>query len=80
VDPYPDPDSMVSMVPYPYPDPGGQKMEKWKKVNKFLLLKCWMFSLRAECCSLDVLYGGLGIIKFRFWIKKNKKILAEFFS
>ncbi len=25
------------------------------------VLKCWMFSFEGEICSLDVLYGGLGI-------------------
>jgi hypothetical protein len=32
---------------------------------KFHVLKCWMFSLRAEgfFCSLNGLYGGLGIGK-----------------
>jgi hypothetical protein len=41
-----------------------------------------MFSLRAEgfSCSLDVPYGGLGIIKLQFLIKKKiKKISAVFF-
>jgi hypothetical protein len=49
----------------PDPDPGAQKVtHKNKKGKKFHVLKCWMFSLRAECfsCSLDVLYGGLGIV------------------
>jgi hypothetical protein len=41
------------------PDPGRQKCptKNIKKVNKFLFLKCWMFSFRAEgiSSSLDVL-------------------------
>jgi hypothetical protein len=38
--------------------------QKNKKVKKFHVLKCWMFTfLRVEglSCILDVLYGGLGI-------------------
>jgi hypothetical protein len=31
------------------PDPGGQKLPtKVEKIKKFHVLKCWMFSLRAE--------------------------------
>jgi len=43
-----------------------------KKVQNFHVFKYWMFSLRAEgfSCSLGVLYGGLGIIKLQFLIKK----------
>jgi hypothetical protein len=42
-----------------------------KKIQKFHVLKCWMFSLRAECfsCNLDVLYGGLRIGQFKFLTK-----------
>jgi hypothetical protein len=59
-----DPDSVRSMDP----DPGGQKNDpqKYKKVKKVHVLKCWVFSFfRAEgfSCSLDALYGGLGISK-----------------
>ncbi len=45
---------------------GRAKMTKVEKNLKFHVLKCWMFSLRAEgfFCNLDVLYGGLGIGKF----------------
>jgi hypothetical protein len=45
---------------------------------KFHVLKCWMGSLRAECffCNLDILYGGLGIGKLQFLIKKK----LNFFS
>jgi hypothetical protein len=40
-----------------------------KKVNKFHLLKCWMFSF--ESCSLDVFFINLGIIKLQyFYVKK----------
>ncbi len=56
-----------------------------KKVNKLHFWKRWMFSLRAEgfFCSLDVLYGDLGISKLHFWSKKIKNkntFLAVFFS
>jgi hypothetical protein len=30
-----------------------------------------MFSF--ESCSLTVLYGGIGIIKLKFWLKKMKE-------
>ncbi len=42
-----------------------------KKIKKFQVLKCWMFSLRAEgfFCGLEVLYGGQGIGKLQFLIK-----------
>ncbi len=40
--------------------------------------------MRAEgfSCSLGVLYGGLGISKFEFLIKKNKNLISSctFFS
>ncbi len=51
------------------PDPGGPKLPT--KVKKIQLMKCQMFSLRHEdfCCSLDVLYGGLGISKSQFLFK-----------
>jgi hypothetical protein len=44
---------------------------KIEKVKKFHVLKCW----KAEgfSCSLDVLYGGLGISKLQFLIQKMKK-------
>jgi hypothetical protein len=48
-----------------------------KKVQNFHVLKCWNAGgslLRAEglSCSLGVLYGGLGISKWQFLIKKIK--------
>ncbi len=53
-----DPDSMGSLDPYPDPDSQSGK--------------CWVFSLRAEgfSCSLDVLYGGIGISKLQFLGKR----------
>jgi hypothetical protein len=56
-----------------------------KKINKFHFLKCWISLLRTEnfFCSLNVLYGGLGIIKLQFLIKKdmikNSKCIFKFF-
>jgi hypothetical protein len=46
------------------PDPGGQKWpRKVEEIKKFHVLKCRMFSLRAEgfFCNLGVLYGVLRI-------------------
>jgi hypothetical protein len=57
-------------IPNADPDPGGPKLPT--EVKKIQLLKCQMFSLRDEdfCCSLDFLYGGLGISKSQFLLKK----------
>jgi hypothetical protein len=44
------------------PNPGGQKL----KSAGYSLLRAEGFS-----CSLDVLYGGLGINKLQFLIKKR---------
>ena len=55
------------------PDPGGQKLPR--KIEKSLEFSCTGCSpLRAEgfSCSLGVLYGGLGIGKWQFLIKKIK--------
>jgi hypothetical protein len=43
-----------------------------KKFVEVHVLKCWPL-LRAEgfFCNLDILYGGLGIGKMQFLIKKN---------
>ncbi len=64
----------------------GSKRQKWlakiEKVDKFRSVGCSL--LRAEClsCSLDFLYGGLGISKLQYLI--NPKILifswCKFFS
>jgi hypothetical protein len=42
---------------------GKNDPQKYKKVIKFHVLKCWMFSFEAErfSYSLDFLYGGRGI-------------------
>ena len=42
-----------------------------KKGQNFHVLKGWMFSLGFSC-SMNVLYGGLGISKLQFLIKKIK--------
>jgi hypothetical protein len=50
------------------PDP------KKKKVKKFHVLKCWMFSFegwRLLLYSLDVLHGGQGIKNSNFRTKKE---------
>ncbi len=68
-----DPDSIGSVDPDP--DPGGQKWptEVDKKILKFIFWSVGWPLLRAEgfFCNLDVLYGGLGIGKLQFLIKKN---------
>jgi hypothetical protein len=51
-----------------------------KKVNKFHFLKYWMFSFEGFPCSLDLLYGGLGISKLQFLIKKRYLKKFQFFS
>jgi hypothetical protein len=53
----------------------SHKIEFFKEISN--VLKCYMFSFEAEgfFCSLDVLYGGLGIGKLQFLIKK----LFDFF-
>jgi hypothetical protein len=55
------------------PDPGGQKWPtKIEKVQNFHVSSTGCSLLRAEgfSCSLGVLYGGLGISKLQFLIKK----------
>jgi hypothetical protein len=42
-----------------------------KKFVKVHVLKCWMASLEMKSCNLDILYGGLGIGKLQFLIKKK---------
>jgi hypothetical protein len=63
-----DPDSIRSVdLDLDAESGSGSRKEKMahknRKNKKFHVLKCWMFSLRAEgfSCSLDVLYGGIGI-------------------
>ncbi len=54
-----------------------------KKLVKVHVLKCWRPLLRAEdfFYNLDILYGGLGIGKLQFLIKKEKKMFSSnFFS
>ena len=65
----------------PDPDPGGQKWPtKIEKSPEFHVFKYWMFSFEGWgfSCSLGDLYGGLGISKLQFLIKKknNKKFSA----
>jgi hypothetical protein len=42
---------------------GKNDPQKIEKIKKFHVLKFWMFT-EGFFCSLEVLYGGLGIIKF----------------
>jgi hypothetical protein len=55
-----------------------------KKSRTFMFLSSGCSLLRAEgfSCSLGVLYGGLGISKFKFLIKKieNKFPTINFFA
>jgi hypothetical protein len=52
---------------------GKSGPEKYKRVIRFIVWNAKCSLLRAEgfSCSLDVLYGGLGISKFKFLIKKR---------
>jgi hypothetical protein len=63
------------------PDPESERIQiqeckndTHKKGKKFHVLKCGCSLLRAEgfSCSLEVLYGGLGISKLEFSNKKVK--------
>jgi hypothetical protein len=57
----------------PDPDLRGQKWPR--KIENFTVSSAGCSLLRAEgfSCSLDFLYGGLGISKFQFLIKKRNK-------
>jgi hypothetical protein len=52
---------------------GKYDPQKKKKINKFHFLSAGCSVLRAEgfSCSLDVLYGGLGINKLQFFYQKK---------
>jgi hypothetical protein len=75
-DPYPDPDWIrIQWGPWiririgiRNPRTKITYQTKIEKVNKYYFLKCLMSLLRAEgfSCSLDVLYGGLGISELQF--------------
>ncbi len=60
----------------PDPDPGGQKwptkIEKRTEFFFFLSAGCSLLRAQGFSCSLGVLYGGLGISKWQFLIKKIK--------
>jgi hypothetical protein len=55
-------------------------LQMYKIVKNFHVLKCWMFFF--EGCSLYILYGGLGITKLQFFIKKISNVfqLSIFFN
>jgi hypothetical protein len=57
----PDPDSTGFL------DPGRQK------VNKFHYAGCSVLKAEGFSCILDVLYGGLGISRLQYFIKKTMK-------
>ncbi len=62
-------------------DPGGQKLhtkiEKRHRIVMFWSAGCSLLRAEGFFCSLGVLYGGLGISKLQFLIKKIKiKFLA----
>jgi hypothetical protein len=79
-----DPYSIGSVDPDPYSESGSEsrraKMthKSRKKLVKFMFLSVGWPLLRAEgfFYNLDILYGGLGIGKMQFLIKKKKKISA----
>jgi hypothetical protein len=61
-----DPDSIGSLDSYPDLDPGGQKWTTTiERVNKihFWCAGCSLLRLEGFSCSLDFLYGGIGIKK-----------------
>jgi hypothetical protein len=62
---------------------GKNDLQIKKKVTNFHVLKCWMFFFEAESfsCSLCDHYGGLGISKLQFFIKKisNFYLAINFF-
>ncbi len=49
-----------------------------EKIINFSFGSAGGFLLMAEgfSCSLDVLYGGLGIYKLQFWIEKEEKKIS----
>jgi hypothetical protein len=70
----------------PDPDPGGEKItqKKLKKDRIFIFWSAGCSLLRAEgfSCIFGVLYGGLGISKLQFLIKKIKIkfLIVNFFQ
>ncbi len=49
-------------------------LQKWKKVTKFQVLKCWMFSFDGSrpFFTVHVLYEGLGIRKQQTYLYLKK--------
>ncbi len=70
------------------PDPGGQKWptNTEKKLKNFTFWSAGCYFLKTDVifwgfsCSLNVLYGGPGIDKLQFLIKKRWKYFQLFFS
>jgi hypothetical protein len=90
-DPYPDPDQDPhgSAIIWAVGSGSGSRREKMtqKKIEKrtefssFEVLDVHFWGLKGFSCSLGVLYGGLGISKLQFLIKKIKiKFLVNFFQ
>jgi hypothetical protein len=52
------------------PDPGGPKRPTKVKFLSFLSARCSLLRDEDFSCSLNVLYGGLGISKLQFLITK----------
>ncbi len=83
-----DPNSMGSLDPYPdsQPGSGSRRAKMTHKSRKNLEISCFEVldvpRLRPEAffCSLDVLYGGLGIIYLHCLFKKRKKFQLFFSS
>ncbi len=72
------------MDPYldPYPDPDSQSELESGSRSRRAKMRSWMFSFEGWrlSCSLDVLYGGLGISKCNVWSKKIENYFNFFFS
>jgi hypothetical protein len=60
----------------------NRKNRKKYRIFMFLSARCSLLRAEGFSCSLGVLYGGLGISKLQFLIKKIKNLLSscKFFS
>jgi hypothetical protein len=52
--------------------------KKVKKFHAFEVLECSLLRYEGFSCSLDVLYGGLGISKLQFDKKKSAVNFVQF--
>ncbi len=77
--------SMVCLDPYPDQDSqsgsGSRRAKKLKKLINLIFLNTGCSLLRTEgfSCSLDVLYGVLGITKLKLLTKKEEEKLSAVF-